>query len=83
MILLVAVGAQVPPKFYRYNASVVWSPPVDCPVTWQPGPYAMAKVSMKWASPTQLCCVHVLCLCFRRPVLHARVISQAAMHVWR
>jgi hypothetical protein len=47
VIMLAAVGVQVPPKFYRYNATVVWSPPVDCPVTWQPGPYAMAKVSMK------------------------------------
>lgn len=38
---------QVPPKFYRYNASVVWSPPVDTPISWVPGPSAMAKVSAK------------------------------------
>jgi hypothetical protein len=38
---------QVPPKFYRYNESIVWNPPTDCPASWVPGPYAMAKSSMK------------------------------------
>lgn len=41
-------GATVPPKFYRFNATVVWSPPVDTPVSWSPGPYAMAKVATKY-----------------------------------
>jgi hypothetical protein len=38
---------QVPPKFYRYNASIVWSPPTDCPASWSPGPYPLARSSMK------------------------------------
>lgn len=43
----VYVCVQVPPKFYRYNASVVWNPPVNTPISWVPGPYSMAKVSTK------------------------------------
>jgi hypothetical protein len=34
------------PKFYRYNASLVWSPPTDTPVAYA-GPYAMARFSAK------------------------------------
>lgn len=40
-------GATVPPKYYRFNGSIVWNPPTDCPVSWLPGPYAMAEVNTK------------------------------------
>lgn len=39
-------GAGVVPKFYRFNATLLWSPPVDTPAT-PPGPHAMARVAMK------------------------------------